>query len=871
MASAIGVVPAKWARVRLKCWGDLAITDAATGADLRLRGRKARALLAYLALHPGKPISRERLAGLLWGDRGEEQARASLRQALVELKPLANGEISALEVERDQVSIRAGALATDLDEIRAAAERGDYPALLASLPEPDERLLGNLEGIDEAFDDWLTIERTRQREALLTLIADSSATALSQGQARHARALHVRLRELDPARASKPSDCAPATAAEEGTASAAPALVHFGTARRARPLVALLAVLLLAALVAAVGAWQMARPGPAPATIAVLPFKDLSASGNAFFAEGLSEEILAQLAREPGLRVAGRTSSWQFKDRTAGLEEVGRQLGVRYILEGSVRTAGDRVRVNVALVQASDGLQLWAQSFDGTLDDVLGIQQKIGVNVASALGWKLAQAGPSSGGRTTSGQVYTLYLSARGLIRQRNPTAMAAAREKLARALAHDPNFAPAWSSLAQVTRFEANVPGPAGALKLAEAVAQVRKALLLAPDLAEAHGVLGMTLGFDDPIGQKHIKRAAALDPGNAEFQYWLGHVYANEQDFRRMLAAYDSAFTIDPLWHLAQFYAVRSAWQLGRRQQAMSYVGRIERDGSRYQAHFIRAALAGAKGDPSKEASEFAAASASTRDPGKKAVASYNRAFVLYGLGFFDEAGREWSTVWNDAGTASLQVERLHPYQGYFAIRRGKLPSFAELQTYNRDRMLDKNAEFAALSAKLLINAGRAREVVSLYDGEDGFLGLSRKQPPERLRPHIVGGPIAASALRAVGREAEAHMITSRLHRLIESALARSRGEAPAEFLAAAAQVWAMQGEDDAAVSALERARQHGWLYSSDPDTSLRDIGDEPAFGSLRGHPRFERFRAELRAHLARERVELARQLGRQEEIAR
>lgn len=184
-------------RIAIRCWGDFAIEDREGGADVRPRGRKARALLAYLTLHPGKPVSREKLMGLLWGERGEDQARGSLRQALFELRHLANG-IGLLRVDRETVSLDPGIAVTDLDRMRQASKAGDWEALLQLLPDPDETLLANLDGVDPGFDEWLQIERTRQRDALTALLADASAGALASGHTRAARALHARLLEFDP-------------------------------------------------------------------------------------------------------------------------------------------------------------------------------------------------------------------------------------------------------------------------------------------------------------------------------------------------------------------------------------------------------------------------------------------------------------------------------------------------------------------------------------------------------------------------------------------------------------------------------------------------------------------------------------------------
>jgi tetratricopeptide (TPR) repeat protein len=182
----------------IRCWGDFSIRDAATGADLRPRGRKARAMLAYLALHAGKPISRARLTGLLWSERGEDQARASLRQTLFELRDFSHGREPLLDVQRDGIALLREAFTTDIDAMQALLAGGDYQSLLAALPEADETLFANFDGLDPAFDDWLSVERTRQGNALTALVADASAGALAVGQARTARTLHARLLELNP-------------------------------------------------------------------------------------------------------------------------------------------------------------------------------------------------------------------------------------------------------------------------------------------------------------------------------------------------------------------------------------------------------------------------------------------------------------------------------------------------------------------------------------------------------------------------------------------------------------------------------------------------------------------------------------------------
>lgn len=857
------------AGIRLRCWGDFALCDAATGLDLKPRGRKARALLAYLALHPGRPVSRERLAGLLWGDRGEEQARASLRQAITELRPLASDDRQALLVDRDHLAIRTAGLATDLDLLREATSSGAYDAVLAALPDPDERLFENLDGIGEAFDDWLRIERTRQRDALIALLADAAAQALACGDHKAARALLARNREFDPA--------VPAPVDVPGLAAAPPAEV-LQPALAAMPQqhdrnrqqwqTATLIVLMLTAAILALGAWQWPRPARASApSIAVLPFKSLSGGSDAYFAEGITEELTTELGRQAGLRVAGRSSSGQYKGKAPDPRAVASKLGVTHILDGSVRSARGRVRVHVALVRASDGLQLWAETFDGTLDDIFAIQSRIGAEVAGKLQQRFAGSPAPARTAPTSGAVYSAYLTARSLIRERNPRAMIAAKAQLGRALALDPGFAPAWSSMAQVRRWEGNAPGDAGQQARAEALVFARRALALAPDLAEAHGVLGMILNFDDPEGQRHIKRAAALDPSNAEFQFWLGHVHGNEPDFPGMLAAYRRAFAIDPLWTRAQHAAIQSAWRMGQKGDASSYVRRVEREGSRHDAHMARGLLAAEAGDLSHAVRELGAARASTGDLGRQAVAAYDRASLLLQLGLVDQARGEWRSCrlfWEKEQKRALGMPDRHA--AHLALRRGDVPSRAQLRAVNAARDDPAGEPLIVATANRLIQAGRARDVVALYDGDEGLLGFSARRPaPTRFGDVLQATPVIATALIAVDRRAEADRLLRASDRLIASAYRISGGRVPHSVHAEAARIWALLGKREEALAGIERAHRAGWINANFVAGDLvDDIGDEPAFAALRGDPRFESIRARMNAQLDRERREVIAQIG-------
>ena len=188
-------------------------------------------------------------------------------------------------------------------------------------------------------------------------------------------------------------------------------------------------------------------------SIAVLPFVDLSADGDQeYFSDGMAEEILNALVKVPGLRVAGRTSSFLFKGKNEDLTVIGKSLRVGHVLEGSVRKQGEQVRITAQLIKADDGFHLWSETYDGTLDDIFDLQEKIARAIARELqvllnvgeGIRLADT------RTDNKQAYDLYLQGRALSRQvSSEDSLTKAATLLEGAVALDPQFADAWSALA--------------------------------------------------------------------------------------------------------------------------------------------------------------------------------------------------------------------------------------------------------------------------------------------------------------------------------------------------------------------------------------------------------------------------------------
>jgi TolB-like protein len=267
-------------------------------------------------------------------------------------------------------------------------------------------------------------------------------------------------------------------------------------------------------------------------SIAVLAFDDLSPGGDqAFFAEGLSEEILNVLAQVPGLKVAGRTSSFAFRGKDTDLREIGEILNVAHVLEGSVRKAGDRIRVTAQLIQASDGFHLFSKTYDRDLTDVFSVQDEIAALIGEALKAELQGDSALPVVAETDVEAYDLYLLARQRIHSRNPVLMEEAIGMLDAALAIDADYAPALVQRGLVTYLMSDEIGSYGDIPAAIAYEQgltfVDRALELDPGLAEAYAVRGLlfrgTGGGDNSEAIASLERALELNPNMDEGKHWL------------------------------------------------------------------------------------------------------------------------------------------------------------------------------------------------------------------------------------------------------------------------------------------------------------------------------------------------------------
>jgi TolB-like protein/Tfp pilus assembly protein PilF len=295
---------------------------------------------------------------------------------------------------------------------------------------------------------------------------------------------------------------------------------------------------------------------PSENSIAVMPFRDMSAARDQeFFCEGMSEEIINALGRVPELRVASYTSSLRFKGTATETQTIGRELMVAWLLEGSVRKAGDMVRIAVQLVRAADGFSAWSGRFDRQLDDIFAVQDDIAGMIAQTLTQRVAKtSGPLITSKTSKNEAYSLYLEGRYLWNKRPGNVVWEALDRFQRATEIDPQFAPAHAALASVYgtlgAWEFGVLPPAEALSKAKASAQ--RALELDPQLAAGHtAVAYATLHFDWNADRAchQFDQAIALNPAWVDAHHWHSHALCAARRFPESLAACRQIVELDPL----------------------------------------------------------------------------------------------------------------------------------------------------------------------------------------------------------------------------------------------------------------------------------------------------------------------------------
>jgi len=297
------------------------------------------------------------------------------------------------------------------------------------------------------------------------------------------------------------------------------------------------------------------KPDERVPSIAVLPFANMSTEKeNEYFSDGLTEEIINVLTNLPGLKVAGRTSSFFFRGKDVEFAEIGKRLNIDHILEGSVQKAGSRIRVTAQLVKVVDGFDLWSERYDRELTDVFALQDEVTTAIAKALQVRLSPESAPLRRHTPDLRAYDAYLKALDHWAKSSPTTIVRVKEFLDKAIAFDPEFASAYTALGLYYSMLAGLGIKSTREVIPLARAAVHEALRIEPALPEAHALLGVWAGgydnYDWHRAEQHWRAALAREPISCHVRFWYGNHYLLPLGrFQDALVAMEQGLEGDPI----------------------------------------------------------------------------------------------------------------------------------------------------------------------------------------------------------------------------------------------------------------------------------------------------------------------------------
>jgi TolB-like protein/DNA-binding winged helix-turn-helix (wHTH) protein/Flp pilus assembly protein TadD len=631
-----------------------------------------------------------------------------------------------------------------------------------------------------------------------------------------------------------------------------------------------IAVALLIA--ATVVGWIMLKPPQATreASIAVLPFADLSEQHDQqYLADGVAEEILNLLSKATSLRVVARTSSFSFRDKNADMKTIAEALRVTHVLEGSVRKSGERIRVTVRLVDASDGSRVWSQSYDDSLGDILALQTTVARSVAAKLETNLHGVAEAASARVNPA-AYELYLQGQQKIRQWSYVEAASFFEQ---AIAIDSQFIPAYHGLGlayvmQVVTLHAAVA--ANREKLRDVLS---RGLRLAPDDPGLLALSGQLARYDGQMKLAEERFAAAMrsDPANGVVRSLYPMFKLDRSEPQEALRLSRRSLEIDPFNPITYVVVWASHLDLGHEKEAMAAAAHYRelsapRDttGDAMTANtklLLAGDLPATIGNIRKGAARIAAANVE----GTTALLPLFY-YVIGDLRTADAlmaAARE--TPWNGWWINHAEIYRCIAHGDVDEARRLAVASLAKQQVWGGG---DTDMIVLRFAIDGMIAAGEARRAVEFietmapeyarYKTHSDIDSADLSPAPIAVKSAYTSYPALyfpdhVRALRAAGDAVGANTMLDHLDAVL--ALRRKRGLFVEERHAAEA--LALRGRTEEALDALEKAERDRTIYRWwQPEVLHNEI-----FAALRTHPRFVALIARIQADLGRQREELSR----------
>jgi TolB-like protein/Tfp pilus assembly protein PilF len=559
--------------------------------------KKARALLAYLAMQKGRSIPREHLAVLLWGDSRDEQARRSLRECLMVVRAALGAEVlasktSTVRLDPDRVEIDV----QRFEELSRSTKLGD---LRAAGELYREEFLFSIQISSEPFAEWLAFERQRLASVVSDVVYRLAAALAQGGETNDAIGAARRLIALDPMREDghrflirllaaagqrgaalkQYADCADLLRNELGVTPERDTVELAKAVRQGFIHAEALSNGRTRAIPLRTQAGVFTRM-PNKTSVAVIPFSNLSGQLNDdYFADGIAEELATMLGRVPWLFVIGSGgAAGPYRGGATDIRQIGDNLGVRYVLRGSVRKNADRVRIVAQLLDAAKGGQVWAERFDGKLNDIFALQDQLAAQACAKIAPALQSIEIERSQRkpTESLNAYDLYLRALPRFRTTFAENQEAVR-MLKKAIEIDPQYGSAYGLAARCYQFQrlfgwviASDPSLQEGVRLAHLAAEIGR------DDSEALWMAGMVmaqLAGELEHGLALIERSLALNPNSANAWISSSFVRGEIGDADTAFAHFQQAQRLNPLdsMHHVQWLAAGFAHMVaGRYQEA-------------------------------------------------------------------------------------------------------------------------------------------------------------------------------------------------------------------------------------------------------------------------------------------------------------
>lgn len=581
-----------------------------------------------------------------------------------------------------------------------------------------------------------------------------------------------------------------------------------------------------------------------PKSIAVLPFADYSAPEEnvGYFADGIAEEILNRLTRVEGLRVAGRTSSFYFKDKHEEPRVIGRTLGVSHILEGGVTRDGGRIRITAQLINVEDGFNVWSETFDHSMEDIFAIEDEISKAIAGVLELKLLTMTDPG---TDKPEAYTNYIAAfSGIMSQEDINTSREAQSRLDKAIEIDPAYGQAYALRAFGTMLLYFNDQVISLDEMRNAVAgDIARAQALVPDSAMVHlikGFLADTVNNDPDEAEIELQRAAKLNPRLAEAQVMLGRHYLGQGRIEQADAAFGKALAIDPLYRRAMYWSGVSYDQTGRNELA----GKVAHEMLTYYpndpgANELNAELLEKTGRLADAALIYE--KYLVKDPDFDFQSYLKLGNLLQSMGADKELNERFDVTskepWIDD---EFKVARLvHAKQ------------YSEAADMFRKLMQPEHIPaYAGYTSALYAKAGRYKEIIDLVQvaSPGMFDGNFRKEEFQFYTAIYL-----AHALRMTGDEQRARTLGQAALSWIEDnpIAINSRNEINPVLAHLAA------GENEQAISSLDRLYRSGWrnFYYYHQLASPFSLFEDPLFETLLNDSRIRNLIADYRKDMARQ----------------